>query len=132
MKEKKSLLAKLWGLFKNARYIYYYVPQCPLCGSWRTGRYFREPHFDPEYTYRKSLSNGELIRFVKEVPDKNCFCEDCGYEWHYLVTSVFVSSEELSRQKQKRGLDKKYMEYKEANYINGRPPKSSLFNRLFL
>lgn len=110
---------------------YYYVPPCPVCGGMKTGRYLKEPRIDSEYLYRKSLENGEIIRFAPKEPIINCFCEECGYEWGKTISVRFITPDELIEQKRLRGTDKEYQRYSEINYINGKPPKSRLFNKWF-
>ena len=63
------------------RHFYYYVPQCPKCGSRKTGRYMKMPFTGSGYTKEDSLKNGEWVRFAKEEPIKNCFCITCGERW---------------------------------------------------
>lgn len=111
--------------------MYYFVPQCPVCKGWKTGRYVREPSIDPEYMYRKSLEHGELIRFLSREPIKNCFCTECGAEWPAHIQTVLLSPPELDEQKRLRGTNELYNKYREENFVNGRPPKSSAVNRWF-
>lgn len=114
------------------RHIYYYVPPCPLCGSMHTGRYVRKAFIDETYMDRKSLENGEIIRQVPREPIKNCFCEDCGYEWGAHIETKFLTADEVNEQRMLRGTYQTFQEYKAENYVNGRPPKPSAFNRWFL
>lgn len=114
------------------RYSYYNVPPCPLCGSPRTGRYVKTPAIDPEYMYRKSLANGEIIKFEKREPVKNCFCLDCGHEWGKTIFPSMLPADEIHEQKLRRGTIRMYEEYAKDNFVNGRPPKSGAFSRWFL
>ena len=130
----RKIKEKLKGVFEKLpffRTLYYFVPQCPVCGSWRTGHYVREPRIDPEYMYRKALEHGESIRFAPSEPIENCYCEECGHIWGQHVSVVFLTADEMVRQKELRGTGAEYTRYKEINYVNGRPPKPGLFNRMF-
>ena len=118
--------------FFRIPHVYYFVPKCPVCGSWHTGRYVRFSFTDADYTDRKSMENGEIIKQVKSEPIKNCFCEDCGYEWGAHIDTRFMTVDEIMEQKKLRGIDKKFEEYKGEHYINGKPPKPSIINRWLL
>lgn len=58
---------------------YYFVPQCPSCGSWRTGRFMKsKSEYDNNWIKKESLKNGEYVEFLPELPDEyNAFCYDC-------------------------------------------------------
>ena len=127
----KETIAKLLNKRLRIKHIYYYVPQCPMCKSWKTGRYMRQP-MDPLYTMRKSLEHGELVRFVPREPIKNCYCTECGYEWGAHIEMKLLTSEEIMEQQRKRDTHKVFFKFQEENYVHGRPPRASLFNRWFL
>ena len=124
----KDGLSKLFGF----KHLYYFVPQCPVCEGWHTGRYVGRMFSDTEYMERKSLENGELIRIVSREPIRNCFCEDCGFEWGAHIETKWLTEDELLEQKYIRGTNEKFTKYKNRNYINGKPPKPSAFNRWFM
>lgn len=114
-------------MFKKG--MYYYVQRCPKCGSRKTGRYMKEPRNidDAEYTMRNSLMHGEIIEFLPEIPYDNCFCEDCGHEWHYDVGAKWISKERIEEEKRARETYKKYVEF------NKKHPKKkkSIFKKIF-
>lgn len=92
------------------RYPYYYVPECPECGSRCTGRFVRNALRDRDYIEEKSLKNGEIIRFSKRIPQDRVFCVDCGHEWEYRVILRFLTREELEKEKEARGTEEAYQE----------------------
>lgn len=94
---------------------HYYVPPCPECGSFCTGRYMRRPVTEAWYVEEKSLKNAEIVRFVSKEPVKNCFCVDCGHEWGKTIILSFVTDEELEEERKKRGTVEAYEEIHEEN-----------------
>lgn len=111
---------------------YYYVPRCPVCGSWKTGHYIKEPKLDAEYTYRKALEHGEIIRFAKKEPVENCFCTECGHKWGKHIFLSMISYDELVHQQEIRGTNNEYELYAERYFTDGKPPRPGAFNRWFL
>lgn len=111
------------------RKIYYYIPTCPDCGSRRTGKYVKEPSSaeTAQYIMRQSLRHGELITFLPEVPFTNCYCEECGYEWHYDVVGKWISPRRIEEEKVARNTNQKYIAF------NRKYPrkKKSLFRKIF-
>ena len=93
--------------------LYYYVQRCPNCQSRITGRYIKMPKNENEqiYTERESLRAGELIKFAQEVPFNNCYCEECGYEWHYEVTEKLISEERIEEEKTARRTPERFAEF---------------------
>ena len=129
-----KIKAGIWSILNKRlqiKHFYYFVPQCPLCKSWKTGRYVRHP-IDPLYTMRKSLEHGERIRFVPRQPIKNCYCDDCGFEWGAHIEMKLLTSDEMMEQQKKRETYKLFAKFQDENYVHGKPPKSSLLNRWFL
>lgn len=96
---------------------YYDVPACPRCQSQKTGRYVREPGRtdDALYMMKESLKNGELIRFAENIPEKNAFCSDCGYEWACAVPLRLVTAGEQRRKRMERGTDALLAEFLEKH-----------------
>ena len=96
---------------------YYYVQRCPECKSRVTGRYFKRPKYatDAIYLERASLSHGELITLVDQVPHRNCYCEDCGYEWHYEVEGLLISPERYYEEGEVRGTRKRLIKFDEEH-----------------
>lgn len=86
---------------------YYYVQRCPNCKSRVTGRYIlkRKWHnqIDMDYMELNSLKNGELIKFLDDDFINNCYCEDCGCEWHYDVVGRLISKDRFIEECQVRG-----------------------------
>lgn len=114
-------------IFKKG--IYYYVPRCPNCGSRVTGRYMKEQRNadDTIYVMKNSLKHGELITFVPNVPYENCYCEDCGHEWHHNVDLKWISKERIEEEKKARDTLKRYLEF-EKKYPK---KKKSIFKKIF-
>ena len=113
------------------RHIYYYVPPCPNCGCSVTGRYVRQPSMEAGRTEYDSLRHGELVTEVGKVPEKNCYCENCGYEWKEYIGASFLTTSELEEQKSLRGTERKLRQFKAKYFVNGKMPKQSLLKRLF-
>lgn len=105
---------------------YYYVPKCPHCGSRITGRYMKEPwtEEDRHFIIRDCLKNGEIITLVQKVPYRNCYCEECGYTWHYDVVGKLISKERFEEEKRVRFTNERY-----AEFIRENPKKKSGFFR---
>ncbi len=100
-------------MLEKIPHIYYYVPPCPECGSRKTGRYVRKPltSADAWYVETQSLQNGELIRFAKNVPFENAYCEDCGNKWHVLVRACLKTAAEIQDEIEVRGSKEQYEQY---------------------
>lgn len=113
MSNPKNVLLKIIHRF------YYYIPPCPSCGSPVTGRYVKlHRETDTEWQINESLRHGELIQALNEVPLRNCFCVNCGYEWNEDAKLQFLSQEKINEEKKKRLtvdiLNKRIAEQREA------------------
>lgn len=71
--------------------VYYFVPPCPACGSRVTGYYMKQELFNYSWSKEEALKHGEIVKQVAIVPEKNVFCETCGFEWYYPVRCSIVS-----------------------------------------
>lgn len=85
------------------RFPYYYVPECPVCGSMQTGRYIKADRFHPHYSVMHAYHNGEITIPVDYIPLKNVFCLACGNEWTSRVPVKMLSKAEIQEQRQLRG-----------------------------
>lgn len=92
------------GIFKRP---YYYVPPCPRCQSRKTGRYVKNPVVkqDKGYIFEESLKNGEIVEETDIVPVENAFCCDCGYEWSCYIETIWLTPQEILKQKKARGIE---------------------------
>ncbi len=82
---------------------YYYVGECPYCGSAITGRYVKARRVtENEWIIDEGLKNGELIKTIPELLGANCFCLECGTNFSYPVHMKMVSLEEIKQEKIKR------------------------------
>lgn len=92
------------GIFKRP---YYYVPPCPNCQSRKTGRYVKNPVVkqDKGYIFEESLKNGEIVEETDIVPVENAFCCDCGYEWSCYIETIWLTPQEILKQKRARGIE---------------------------
>lgn len=82
---------------------YYNVPKCPACNSRMTGRYIKSSGED-EQIIEDALKNGELVKPVKvAIPQDNCFCIDCGFEWSQEIPVSFVTSKKIAIEGIERG-----------------------------
>lgn len=110
---------------------HYYVPPCPECGSFCTGRYIRHPLVDAWYVEEQSLKNAEIVRFVNKEPVKNCFCVDCGHEWGKTIMMTFITKEELAEEHERRGTLAAYEEAHEINQNTLRKKRKNPVRRVF-
>lgn len=108
---------------------YYYVPPCPVCKSEVTGRYVPTPFGNKHYMIMESLRNGEIVRYAKKVPEKNVFCENCGFEWHEDIDMIFIEQEEKEGEIARRGTERKLKKYMEDHNIN--PDKKQFLGGMF-
>ena len=82
---------------------YYNVPKCPACNSRMTGRYIKSSDED-EQIIEDALRNGELVKPIKiAIPENNCFCIDCGFEWAQEIPVSFVTSNQIAIEGAERG-----------------------------
>lgn len=109
--------------------LYYYVPKCPNCGSRITGRYVKEPnqYENKIYAMREYLKHGEIVSMIDDVPYNNCYCEECGHSWHYIVTSKLISKERIEEEKTVRFTKERYIEFNKEH-----PKKKAGFMRRIL
>ena len=90
------------------------VPDCPNCGSARTGRYISGNGFTSSATIEKGfLKKGELVR-VSAIPlserEANLFCDDCGIEWPGKTETVWLTSQEIREMKECSGINKELLD----------------------
>lgn len=96
-------MQNLQFLSKIIHRFYYYIPPCPVCKSPVTGRYVKlHRETDTDWQINESLRHGELIKALNEVPKRNCFCVNCGYEWIGDAKLQFLSQQEINKEKKKR------------------------------
>ena len=93
--------------------LYYYVPPCPACGSRRTGRIMRQPFLDAGYIKEQALKNGELLRFAKEEPINNAFCEECGRTWPTKIEGKLWRDARVQEEAIARGTQEQYLAIQE-------------------
>ncbi len=85
---------------------YYYVPQCPKCRSFITGRYVKIHRItDKNWIEGDTLRKGEIVQFKNVSDNHNCFCAECGYEWDGNVEFKMMSSKQIAAEKIKRHID---------------------------
>lgn len=84
---------------------YYYVPRCPECGSWMTGRYFKyKREVDAKWIMNESLKNGELAAPAPQIdPRHNVFCMECDHTWEAEVNLKMLSLDKIYKEKVRRG-----------------------------
>lgn len=112
--ENKKMLAKrdtrqpfpvLRKMLSKIKHPYYYVPQCPVCGSRITGRLVKDHrNTDIEWVIQTALKHGELVRPMPELPPyADAFCAVCQNEWFAGVHLHWMTAEEIQQEKKIRG-----------------------------
>ena len=105
MQEKKnkviSTTNKMAEFFNRTVHLpYYYVKECPVCGSRETGRFIRyHRDTDMDYIITSSLKNGELVAPREDMSRENLFCNECGYTWYGSVQMKFLSLKKIKEEK---------------------------------
>lgn len=99
------------------RQMYYYMPPCPRCKSEVTGRYLKTPFVKKDLMMIESLSNGEIIKFAKKIPEKNAFCCTCGFAWNEDPRLVRITPEEKEAEIYRRGTEALMNKYIEDNHV---------------
>ena len=95
---------KIIDRFKNLKiHPYYYVPQCPRCRSFVTGRYIKEHRVtEKNWIEGDTLRKGEIVQFRNMNDDKNCFCAECGYEWAGQIEFKMLNAKQVNAERIKR------------------------------
>lgn len=89
---------------------YFDIPPCPRCHSPKTGYYIECATIPPNRLLASFLKKGEIVR---PMIDKRlssytlCFCSECNARWEAIIKSKYITSEELEKQKEKRGISEK-------------------------
>lgn len=108
---------------------YYYVPQCPNCRSFVTGRFLNEHRItEKEWIEGDTLRKGEIIQFRNVQDEHNCFCLSCGNEWSGQVQLKMMSSKQIEAEKLKRHINELLIavneredeEYKQRKFVSFR------------
>ena len=100
------LMQTVKDLYRNKlKKPYYYVPSCPNCGSFITGRFVKARNdYDADWLIDESLRHGEIVSPVPDVLSENCFCCDCNATFTGIVKMQWLSLNELDEQKLKRDI----------------------------
>ena len=100
------LMQTVKDLYRNRlKKPYYYVPPCPNCGSFITGRFVKARNdYDADWLIDESLRHGEIVSPVPDVLSENCFCCDCNATFTGIVKMQWLSLNELDEQKLKRDI----------------------------
>lgn len=112
------------------KYSYHFVPDCPNCGSARTGRFVKKPFMDADYYMEQSLKRGELIVFRDKVPFENAFCDECGYTFPLADKIKFLTYDEIQEEIRVRGIDIDLKELEEEKKDN-KKHREGFFKRNF-
>lgn len=79
---------------------YYYVPECPNCGSCITGKFVKmRGARDTDWMINEALRNGELIAPVPEVLEDTAYCVVCDHTWKADIPCLMLTQGEIDRQK---------------------------------
>lgn len=60
---------------------------------------------DKGYIFEESLKNGEIVEETDIVPVENAFCCDCGHEWSCYIETIWLTPQEILKQKKARGIE---------------------------
>lgn len=93
--------------------IYYYVPSCPVCGSFITGQYKKIPKKRALYEMENYLKNGEIVLFVEQVPIRNAFCLKCHHTWPQIIEAKILGEQEIAKQTRARNIRPLYEAFRE-------------------
>ena len=103
------------GIFNPSNYVklpYRYVPPCPCCGDSTTGFYIKSVSPKQDFmTQRESIKNAEITKLAAEIPENNCFCLNCGFEWHSRVKTVWITQTEMNGERIARSSEAILKEY---------------------
>lgn len=93
----------LKALINKIKRPYYYVPNCPQCGSRMTGRFMKLPSaYEADWIINESLRNGELVCLVPEVLNHNAYCVECDHTWYADIKVLFLRPEQINIEKIER------------------------------
>lgn len=95
--------------------LYCYISPCKKCGSYKTGYYLYDK-VNPSF-YKKHLKRGEYTIPVNRPQELNCFCLDCGINWHEDLHLQFFTSEQIEEQKKLRGISDDKLDKNIDNYF---------------
>ncbi len=92
-------------LFSKIKRPYCYVPNCPVCGSYKTAKIIKSYSlYENDWAMKEALKNGELLAFMEEVPSNaNAFCFDCNNKWDAVIETKLLTGDEIEEQKALRG-----------------------------
>ncbi len=112
---------------KIIRVPYYYVPPCPICGGWMTGRYIKmHRNVENEWAVKEALKNGELVKPVMHLPDdRDCICYICNISFDGPSKLKFISLRERNEERQRRNTDTILESIRGQTFSE--PPKKKLF-----
>ncbi len=103
------------GIFNPSNYVklpYRYVPPCPCCGDSTTGFYIKSVSPKQDFaTQRESIKNAEITKLAAEIPENNCFCLNCGFEWHSRVKTLWITQTEMNGERIARSSEAILKEY---------------------
>ena len=125
----EKLYQKLQEAYRNKlKMPYYYVPACPKCGSYITGRFVRARNDnDADWIIDESLRHGEIVSPVPKVLSENCFCCECNTTFTGSVEMKWLSMNELDAEKLKRDI---YAIWQERQGNDEKKDKRSLFSKI--
>ncbi len=95
--------------------LYCYISPCKKCGSYKTGYYLYDK-VKPSF-YKKHLKRGEYAIPVDRPQELNCFCLDCGINWHEDLHLQFFTPEQIDEQKKLRRISDDKLDKNIDNYF---------------
>ena len=93
----------------NFKKKYHFVPPCPRCNSYRTGRFVLiDSERESSLFMFNALLKGELVETIlgRDVSllEHNIYCKDCGAEYFGNVDVIYLTDEEIKQQQTLRGI----------------------------
>lgn len=85
-------------------YLYHDIPPCQRCQSPQTG-YYIQSNISEFWIIKWALRHGEYVMFKPNVSDYNCFCGNCGIEWHQDVPLKLITRKKMNEIKELKGIE---------------------------
>ena len=113
---------------------YHYVPPCPKCGSYKTGRfYYVSTTFQKiERMIAENMRYGELSRIEVGFGDElehNAYCEECGVQWRANIEELPLTDERILEEMKRRGITQTGIKFIKSGNIGESVEKSEFVGK---